>query len=268
MDTQFETFLGVVRIISQFFTQIQTLPCFTHTWMELITIIREGLLCFRSLDSSSDAEVANEIFTSHTKAACCLMTLVSNTTSNGNVQNSQLEISVDYVCDFGQPEDLVFDTDEMMSKQFISYFGKIFVNASDGLDKQKEQKDSPQRSETMIIKFVKLVERVMNNRPKRSSHSSSRYTSVISGAEREYFSALEGIAIPSSKPRSVNIQMEIIHLSHSTYFPETAIYGFYKGVAKPFKKSTLPVRPLLAQARLLCLHRTRRAVLQWCSRHF
>ena len=112
---------GAVRIVVQFFPHIQTLSCFGHAWMELITIVREGLLCFRSTSTVSEAEVANEIFTSHVKAACRLMTLVSSAESNGSTQNSQLWRSLwDHVCDFGEPEDLVFDDDE---RQFGSSAG-------------------------------------------------------------------------------------------------------------------------------------------------
>ena len=216
--------------------------------MELITIVRDGLLCFRSIRSASEAEVANEIFTSHVKAACRLMTLVSSTESDGNVQNSQLWRSLwDHVCDFGQPEDLAFDKDETTSKQFIKMFGKLFIdaahtttttttssstNSSTTTTSSSSSSTTPSntihRSESMILKFVGLAERIMNNRPVRNSRSTARFSAVTSAAEREYILALEGIAIVPDKAGLENIQTEIVRVFERIISQETQSPAFIR----------------------------------------
>lgn len=205
-------------MISQFFPQIQKLECFTNAWMELITIIRNGILCFRSVESSSEAEIAHEIFLSHTRAASRLMNMVSSIESEGNIQTSQLWRSLwDFVSDFGNPEDLVHDCDETICKIFIQIFGKIFIDAYHDMKKLK----SIHGSKVMILKFIGLAEKVMSNRPPRNTRSKTRFTSVTSAAEREYVLTLESLSKYIDKERSIDIQIEILnvfcrHLSNRT----------------------------------------------------
>ena len=216
--------------------------------MELITIVREGLLCFRSTSTVSEAEVANEIFTSHVKAACRLMTLVSSAESNGSTQNSQLWRSLwDHVCDFGEPEDLVFDDDEMTSKQFIQMFGNLFISALRQNNKIDEDNSRAiHRSELMILKFVRLVERIMKNRPVRTSRSAARFSAVTSGAEREYIFALECIGIDSNNSGSENIQTEIVRVFERHIIQQTHSAAFVRrcceAIQTVFKASLMTSR--------------------------
>ena len=179
---------GVVRVIAQyFFSHLQDLPCIDEAWGELIEVLRSGMLCFRvQFHGEEEANVALEIFTSHTKAACQLMVLVGGGGAKGNadansggrdgatdVRRNQLWRSLwDTVCDFGEPDDLARDMDETMAKSFLQITSSVFLkrrksNSSSRPHGSGNSVPMIHETEPMLLKFVALAERVACSRPAR-----------------------------------------------------------------------------------------------------
>ena len=189
---------GVVRILCKYMHIFTTLDCFDESWYCLIDIVRDGILSYRNVTNVEGAEIASEIFVSHVKASVTLMSVVKEV--------PKLWRSLfDAVCEFGQCEDVYYDTDETTTKTFIECMKRLFLLPSTSSTSASPASPTSSLSllqipsnevggMSMVLKFLRLLERTMRNRKNRVGRHIRRFGQSISSSERSYINVIEEIA--------------------------------------------------------------------------